>query len=51
MSSEPVAIEQNDYKVADISEADFGLRNIGNLVIVLFDGNGFAAHGFLLVDF
>ena len=28
MSSEPVAIEQNDYKVADISEAEFGRKEI-----------------------
>jgi adenosylhomocysteinase len=28
MSSEPVAIQQNDYKVADISLADFGRKEI-----------------------
>jgi len=28
MSSEPVAIQQNDYKVADISLAEFGRKEI-----------------------
>ena len=28
MSSEPVAISQNDYKVADISLADWGRKEI-----------------------
>jgi len=28
MSSEPVAIQQDDYKVADISLADFGRKEI-----------------------
>ena len=28
MSSEPVAIQQNDYKVADISLADYGRKEI-----------------------
>ena len=28
MSSEPVAIQQNDYKVADISLADWGRKEI-----------------------
>ena len=30
MSSEPVAIQQNDYKVADISLADFGRKEISD---------------------
>ena len=28
MSSEPVALQQNDYKVADIALADFGRKEI-----------------------